>query len=279
MSISAYAKGLQPDFLIVPQNGVELAFVNQDQNDGLALDYIQAIDGVGVEELFFNGSRTTTDERLSMLRELVQSKVVLVSEFVEDDNKAAEAWLLNNQEGFLCFPRAHDNYDYALIPDTVPHEHAGDVLSLSDARNYLYLINNAQFQSKAEMLQALSQTNYDVLLLDLFFEDEAWTASEVDQLKVKANGGQRLVISYINIGSAEKFRYYWKKSWTLHHPLWVKKRYEGYDDEFWVKFWKKEWQEILYGNDDSYIKKIVDAGFHGAYLDNVEAYYFLYYND
>jgi cysteinyl-tRNA synthetase len=45
-----------------------------------------------------------------------------------------------------------------------------------------------------------------------------------------------------------------------------------------VKFWKDDWQEIIYGNEDSYIKKIIDAGFDGAYLDNVEAYYFLYFD-
>ncbi|MBL0317621.1 MAG: hypothetical protein IPP69_18435 [Flavobacteriales bacterium] len=46
-----------------------------------------------------------------------------------------------------------------------------------------------------------------------------------------------------------------------------------------MKFWNKEWQEIIYGNDASYTKKILDAGFDGAYLDNVEAFYFLYFKD
>ena len=41
-------------------------------------------------------------------------------------------------------------------------------------------------------------------------------------------------------------------------------------------FANKDWQEIIYGNDDSYAKKIIDAGFNGVYLDNIEAYYFLY---
>ena len=87
-----------------------------------------------------------------------------------------------------------------------------------------------------------------------------------------------MVISYINIGAAENWRYYWKDDWKLHHPRWLKKPYKGYQDEIWVKFWKKDWQEIIYGNDNSYMKKILDAGFDGAYLDNVEAYYFLYFD-
>ena len=36
------------------------------------------------------------------------------------------------------------------------------------------------------------------------------------------------------------------------------------------------WQKMMFGNDDSYIKKIINAGFDGVFLDNVEAYYALY---
>ncbi|MDD3741560.1 MAG: endo alpha-1,4 polygalactosaminidase, partial [Bacteroidales bacterium] len=103
-------------------------------------------------------------------------------------------------------------------------------------------------------------------------------SAEIQQLKTKANGGQRLVISYISIGSAENYRYYWKSDWKRNNPDWIKKKYDGYEDEFWVEFWNDEWQNIIYGNDSSYIKKIIDADFDGVYLDNVEAYYFLYHN-
>jgi cysteinyl-tRNA synthetase len=64
----------------------------------------------------------------------------------------------------------------------------------------------------------------------------------------------------------------------LHHPDWLKKKYDGYVDEIWVEFWNDEWKSIIYGNDNSYIKKIINAGFDGAYLDNVEGYYSLYFD-
>ena len=54
-------------------------------------------------------------------------------------------------------------------------------------------------------------------------------------------------------------------------PAWLKKEYDGYPDEYWVKFWKKDWKEIIYGNDASYTKKLLNAGFDGAYLDDVFA--------
>ncbi len=279
VNISNYARGLDSDFIIIPQNGTELAYNNIDPSEGQNSAYMSAINGFGVEELFYNGSYVLDNERLTMLKDLKASKKIMVAEYVSDNSSVSDALIKNYNEGFICFPRIGSNYHYSQIPDSVPHANAADITDLSLAQNHLYLISTDNFSSKEEMINAISLTNFDVILIDLFFDETELSAAEVNQLKTKANGGKRLVISYLNIGSAEKFRYYWKKGWGLHHPLWLKRKYDGYDDEFWVKFWKKDWQKIIYGNDDSYVKKIVNAGFDGAYLDNVEAFYFLYYKD
>jgi len=44
-----------------------------------------------------------------------------------------------------------------------------------------------------------------------------------------------------------------------------------------VQYWDTEWQEIIYGNSESYLKKIIDAGFDGVYLDIIDA--FEYFED
>src|SRR5690554_6803454 len=54
--------------------------------------------------------------------------------------------------------------------------------------------------------------------------------------------------------------------WKLHSPTWLKKKYDGYDDEIWVKYWKKEWQEIIYSGGDSYTQRILSSGFNGFIL-------------
>lgn len=279
INISQYARQYDADFIIIPQNGVELAFNNIDPAEGLNTSYMAAIDGFGVEELFYNGTYEPDYERISMVQQLNDSKKIFVAEYISDNNNIADALNRNYNEGFLCFPRTSSNYDYLYIPDSVPHENTNDITSAAQAQNYLYLISTDNFSSKESMINAISATNFDLIIIDLFFDGTEFTSSEIQQLKTKANGGKRLVISYMNIGSAEKFRYYWKKGWGVHHPLWLKRKYEGYDDEFWVKFWKDDWKDIIYGNDDSYTKKIINAGFDGAYLDNVEAFYFLYYKD
>lgn len=279
INISNYARSYDSDFIIIPQNGIELAFNNTEPNNGQNSAYMSAINGFGVEELFYNGIYSLDNERLLMLQQLKVSKKIMVSEYVTDNSNSSDAINRNYNEEFICFPRINNNYHYSQIPDSVTHSNTANITNLSYAQNYLYLISTDNYSSKQNMISAISATNFDVVLIDLFFNGIEFTPDEVNQLKTKANGGQRLVISYINIGSAENFRYYWKKDWGLHHPLWIKKKYNGYKDEFWVEFWEMDWQDIIYGNDNSYMKKIINAGFDGAYLDNVEAYYFLYHKD
>ncbi|MCC7297316.1 MAG: endo alpha-1,4 polygalactosaminidase [Bacteroidia bacterium] len=279
IQISKYARAKKPNFIIIPQNGAELAFQNINPEMSTLPTFMDAIDGFGIEELHYNGNLIDDDGRLKMLQKIKETKNVLVSEYITDKKNLSDAFYRNYNQNFICFTRLDDNYHYSQIPDTVPLENSLNISTLHDAKNYLYLINSELYSNKSDFLKAISATNFDVIIMDLFFDDEAFSNVEIEQLKTKANGGKRLVISYINIGSAEKFRYYWKKGWGLHHPLWIKRKYEGYDDEYWVKFWKKEWQDIIYGNDESYMSKIITAGFDGAYLDNIEAYYFLYFKN
>lgn len=279
IDLSGYAKNLDSTFIIVPQNGEALAYLQANPDLSLNTNYLNAIDGFGVEEIFYNGKKAIDTYRLDMLRELRTFKKIMVSEYVSDEGDLADAVQLNDAEGFICFPRSSGNYDYAYIPAVPMHENADPVNHLYQAKNYLYLISNSQFASKQGMIDAIAATNFDLVIIDLFFEDEPFTATEINQLKTKANGAIRPVLAYMSIGSAEKYRYYWQENWRLHKPDWLRKKYEGYKDEIWVEYWNPAWKEIIYGNDQSYLKRIIDADFDGVYLDNVEAYYFLYHRN
>jgi cysteinyl-tRNA synthetase, unknown class len=46
----------------------------------------------------------------------------------------------------------------------------------------------------------------------------------------------------------------------------------------WVKYWTAEWKSIVLHGPNSYIEQIIRAGFDGVYLDNVEAYYSIYFD-
>ncbi len=276
IDISKYSRTIDSNFIIIPQNGPELAFEKLNTAGKFRKSYMDAIDGIAVEDLFYNGKPKIDNYRIQMLRKLQAEKQVMVSDFITNDDAVEAVKTQSSKEKFLLYPRLSNNEHYREIPEVVPNENSDDILKLSDTKNYLYLINPANIRTKRAYLKAIAETNFDMITIDLFFNDEPLTAKDVEQLKKKANGGKRLIISYINIGAAENWRYYWNKSWKLNDPIWLKKKYVGYEDEFYVQFWHEDWKKIIYGNDNSYLKKILDAGFDGAFLDNVEAYYFLF---
>jgi cysteinyl-tRNA synthetase len=158
---------------------------------------------------------------------------------------------------------------YPIAPYNVNND---NVVSLKDAKNFLYLINPGLFPDKDAFLDALRGTNYDILIIDLFYEDVALTAEEVASLKKKQDGGTRLLIAYMSIGEAEDYRYYWQPEWKINPPEWLEEENPDWPGNYKVRYWNTTWQRIIYGNNDSYLKKILDAGFNGVYLDVIDAY-------
>jgi len=289
IEISSYARAVKPGFIIIPQNGIELAFNETDMDSGIRTNYISAIDGFGIEELFYDGGKISASdsdrkEKLAML-DLIKphNKKIMVSDFVSNDSDIPNAVTESRDRGFISFVRSKNNYDYQYIPTgTVTDAHTGNIAKLADAKNYLYLISSDEFATKQAMINAVAATNYDLVLMDLFYENDTFTSSDLAQIRNKNGGGTRLIIAYISIGSAETYRYYFQSGWKKGNPSWLAKNYEGYNDEFWVEYWNDQWRKIIMNNgnnddpgDNSYIRQIINAGFDGVYLDNVEAYYYL----
>jgi len=111
------------------------------------------------------------------------------------------------------------------------------------------------------------------VIIDLFDDDGvSLSHNDVSSLKVKEDGGRRLVIAYMSIGEAEDYRYYWKPEWKADPPTWLEAENPNWEGNYEVRYWDPDWQRIIYGNDDSYLKRIIDAGFDGVYLDIIDAF-------
>jgi len=108
--------------------------------------------------------------------------------------------------------------------------------------------------------------------MDLFFDEESFTGAEVEALRSKANGGKRLVVCYMSIGEAEDYRYYWKNSWKRGDPEWLYKENPDWEGNYKVKYWMDEWKQIIFGEENAYLDKILDSGFDGVYLDIIDAF-------
>ena len=70
-------------------------------------------------------------------------------------------------------------------------------------------------------------------------------SKDIEELKVKDNGGKRIVIAYLSIGEAEDYRYYWKKKWNKKKPKWIIKENENWEGNYIVKYWSPEWKNII----------------------------------
>ena len=136
----------------------------------------------------------------------------------------------------------------------------------------MYLINSEHFETKQDFINAVSATNYDVIIMDLYHNEIAYTQAEIEQLKTKQNSGKRLVVCYMSIGEAEDYRYYWQAGWQEGRPSWLEEEDPNWEGNYYVRYWETDWQNIIFGNDNSYLKKIIDAGFDGTYLDLIDAF-------
>ncbi|ASZ12329.1 endo alpha-1,4 polygalactosaminidase [Chitinophaga pendula] len=283
IGISKYAKGISPGFAIIPQNGPELLTTDGQEDGPLATAYIAAIDGIGRENLLYgydykNDVRTPEEDILYMQAfcdRVKATKKVLVTDYCHTPKNVDSSYVQNNRKGYISFASPTREMDKIPAYPAKPYaENNANINTLMQAKNFLYLINPEKYTNKQAFISEISRTNYDVLLMDLYFNDKhiAFTAAEIDQLKHKANGGKRLVICYLSIGQVEKYRYYWQPNWKTGNPVFVGPVDPHWKGNLYCQYWNADWQSIIYGKDDSYLKKILDAHFDGAYLDIIDAY-------
>lgn len=285
-AISQYAKTQKPGFIVIAQNGQQLVSLSNENSGSPATDYLNAIDGQAREDLFYgynnDNEATPLSEHNTMTAYLNLAKnngvFVWAIDYCSTPAFVDSSYSQNNAAGYVSFAADHRELDnIPVYPAQAYHENSQAVSSLSQVKNFLYLINPSGYSSKQDFITAVTVTNYDAVVIDLFFNEVAFTGSEIAALKQKANGGTRLVICYMSIGEAENYRYYWQAEWSQNKPSWLDKENPDWAGNYKVWYWEKDWQNIIYGNNTSYLKKITDAGFDGVYLDIIDA--FEYYED
>ncbi len=73
IGISNYSRLSDPDFIIIPQNGIELITINGEEDGSLSESYSEAIDGHGQEDLFYgynDDDKATPAEDNSLLKDI-----------------------------------------------------------------------------------------------------------------------------------------------------------------------------------------------------------------
>ncbi len=281
IAISQYAKAKKAEFLIVPQNGLELVALGKEAN----LPYINAIDGFGQEPYMrgdgaINAPRAAeeiTQIRAGLKHLIDNQKKVLLIDYSDD-----VAFIETEMRQPTVPSAAH--FFGALALDTIPkgvqkkyiefNDRA--ITALSSVQNFLYLINPQRYPNIAKLVDDVAKTNYDLIIVDAFDNDgKPLNKAVVERLQRKKSGAKRLVIAYMSIGEAEDYRYYYPKSPEIAD--WLDRENPNWKGNYFVKYWRSAWQRIIFGDANSYLDKIIAMGFDGVYLDTLDTYQ--YYED
>ncbi len=156
------------------------------------------------------------------------------------------------------------NLDIWLIPYAGTPAQPPDWNSVNDFAYQLHNIN----------LAALGASKFDLLIIDYSADGsdaQRFTPEEIAALK-DSPGGKKIVLAYMSIGEAQNFREYWDPDWVPGNPSWLGLQNPEQPGNYAVQYWNPAWQDIIFGSPDSYLDKIIAAGFDGVYLDHVNAY-------
>ena len=279
--IGDYARVRVPSFLLVGNGAVALLEVTEDNAEEDVARLVRTLDGVFMESVFYDGYEEHGDKAerrdaemdeyiAAMLRKpLMAGKQVFTLDYVKGD-KIREVQGLGAAAGYVA-----DAGDRLLdvVPDRPPmNENANDVTQLRQVKNFLVLLNPQHYKTRAAYIDALAATNYDLLIVDLYYGDTPLSPSETQRLRHKANGGKRLLLAYMSIGEASDYRSYWQKDWGKHRPHWLAEPNPEWPGSYKARYWSQEWHDLLYGSPDAYLDKIIAAGFDGAFLDVMDAW-------
>jgi cysteinyl-tRNA synthetase, unknown class len=137
---------------------------------------------------------------------------------------------------------------------------------LLTARSWHYQLTDAT-------LDELLKSDADLMVIDYATHKGhvPLAADDVARLKRKPNGRPRIVVAYMSIGEAETWRWYWRPEWQAgSRPSWAVTENCAWPGAYMVRFWQDGWRDIIYRGERPYLRRIVDAGFDGVYLDRVD---------
>lgn len=269
------------DFFLIANGGGGLMEVNEFFTQADFNNLAQHLDGVMIESVHYGwdmemDNDTPVEDRWEAYRLLGRAKragiVPMVLDYCEDPANVTRAYRGDKDRGFLGWASASRELD--MLPTEAPrYDNDSSVASLAEAQNYIALLNPEAFKSRESYISALAASNYDVIIIDAYYDDTMLTPAEVARLQKKPLGGKRLVIAYMSVGETETYRPYWQEAWNDNPPSWVWVANEYWENNYRVKYWDPEWQRILMGSKDSYLDQILAAGFDGAFLDVIDAFY------
>jgi len=145
---------------------------------------------------------------------------------------------------------------------------SGDCLAqsgkiLASASGWGYQLQNAAPEQ-------LAASKYEVLVIDYSRDGSDAAAYTPAEIKGIRDGG-KVVLAYLSIGEAENYRFYWQPGWSPGNPPWLGPENPEWPGNYKVLYWDPGWWTAAL---QPYLDRILAAGFDGAYLDIIDAYWY-----
>jgi len=141
--------------------------------------------------------------------------------------------------------------------------HAFSQTDLMNVKPWAYWLQTIDIQT------IVNDNSFELIVMDYSadgLDSQKWTTQQIDSVK---NSG-KYAISYISIGEAEDYRYYWNPSWLSNPPAWLGPENADWPGNYEVRYWYPEWHAIIY----DYLDTILMQGFDGIYMDLIDNYYY-----
>lgn len=259
--------------IIITQNGNELYY----RDNKIDTEFFNVTNGTTQESLYYGDvlkfnvptSRGLKNELLELIVPIKKKdKPVFIINYGKGAKKRE---FLSNEDlktGFIS--EILPSFEAKKLYEPIRNFNNTDIFSLDKVQNFLCLLNPEEFSDINAYHQALKNTNYDLLLIEVSYNNIFFTKEQIKELKTKKDGGKRIILAYLSIGEAEDYRFYWDKNWDKSKPDWIVDENSYWQGNYIVKYWATEWKNII----KNYQKKLDDIGVDGYLLDTVDTYYY-----
>lgn len=259
--------------IIITQNGSEIYF----KNNKLDLEFLSYVNGASQESLFYGeegklGKKTSSQEKNSLLKNLTQirdyEKIVFDINYSKNKTNRKDIEKENKKYDFI----GEEIPSFAADTFNIPMKgfNKKEISSLNEAENFLYLLNPHKFKDINEYFKVLSNTDYDILIIEPSLNGTFFTKEQIEKLKYKSTGEKRIIIAYFSIGEAEDYRSYWKNEWNKKLPFWIEGENKNWKGNFIVRYWTDEWKKII----KDYQENLDSINVDGYYLDTIDTFYY-----
>jgi cysteinyl-tRNA synthetase, unknown class len=149
----------------------------------------------------------------------------------------------------------------------------------AERRQRMNAIQNWGYWLSSFAIEGVVAAPHDLLVIDhgvsanRRFQRERG-ADEMARMKRRPDGSPRILLSYLSIGEAERYRPYWQPEWydLAKKPIWLGAENPDWPGNFRVEYWHPDWQQLIFGTPDSYVDRIIRQGFDGIYIDRADAF-------